>query len=85
MELVANQPAERRPRLLGPEPAQDRHVVVCGFAVEENLRTLGEAAYMQQDRSVRQTVLSILPRRSVGVPGTYDESFERETLGFRVS
>ena len=33
MELVANQPAERRPRLLGPEPAQDRHVVISRLAV----------------------------------------------------
>jgi len=33
MELIANQPAERLPRLIGPEPAQDRHVVVARLAV----------------------------------------------------
>ena len=65
MELVANELVERHPRLVEPEPTQDRRVVVTRLAetvaVEQVAGKFGEAARIQQDRSVLQW---FLPRYS---------------------
>ena len=65
MELIANELVERHPRLVEPEPAQDRRVVVTRLAetvaVEQVAGKFGEAARIQQDRSVLQW---FLPRYS---------------------